>query len=253
MSDEVILEVKGISKAFGGVKAVDNVSFTLHKGETMGVIGPNGSGKTSLVNLITGFIKKDSGQVLFKGKDISKLPPHRIADLGIGRTFQVMRPYPSLQAYKNLIVPLFSSRVRRTAHGKLGDRDAVAIDILEDIGFEREAYVPYKLASSLPLGYLKRLELGRCLALKSELIIADEVFSGLSMAEIASMIPVVEKLQMEGISIIMIEHRLGELFRVANKVLVLNFGQKVAEDIPGKIMDRPEVQQAYFGTQVEVH
>jgi branched-chain amino acid transport system ATP-binding protein len=253
MSDEVILEVKGISKAFGGVKAVDNVSFTLHKGETMGVIGPNGSGKTSLVNLITGFIKKDSGQVLFKGKDISKFPPHKIADFGIGRTFQVMRPYPSLQAYKNLIVPLFSSRVRRTAHGKLGDRDAVAIDILEDIGFEREAYVPYKLASSLPLGYLKRLELGRCLALKSELIIADEVFSGLSMAEIASMIPVVERLQMEGISIIMIEHRLGELFRVANKVLVLNFGQKVAEDVPGKIMDRPEVQQAYFGTQVEVH
>jgi branched-chain amino acid transport system ATP-binding protein len=253
MSDEIILEVKGISRAFGGVKAVDNISFTLHKGETMGVIGPNGSGKTSLVNLITGFIKKDSGQVLFKGKDISKLPPHKIADIGIGRTFQVMRPYPSLQAYKNLIVPLFSSRVRRTAHGKLGDRDAVAIDILEDIGFEREAYVPYKLASSLPLGYLKRLELGRCLALKSDLIIADEVFSGLSMAEIASMIPVVEKLQMEGISIIMIEHRLGELFRVANKIMVLNFGQKVAEDVPGKIMDRPEVQQAYFGTQVEVH
>jgi ABC-type branched-subunit amino acid transport system ATPase component len=251
MSDEIILEVRGLSKSFGGVKAVDDVSFKLHKGETLGIIGPNGSGKTTLVNLITGFVEKDSGHVFFKGKDISKLPPHKIADIGIGRTFQIMRPYPSLPAYKNLIVPLFSPRVRRTVHGKLGDRDAVAIDILEDIGFEREAYVPYKLASSLPLGYLKRLELGRCLALRADLIIADEVFSGLSMAEIASMIPLVEKLQIEGISVIMIEHRLGELFRVANKVMVLNFGQKIAEDIPSQVMETKEVQQAYFGAALE--
>jgi branched-chain amino acid transport system ATP-binding protein len=161
MYDELLLQIENLHKSFGGVKAVDGVSFDLHKGEIMGVIGPNGSGKTSLVNLITGFVKPSAGHVRFKGQDITGMEPHKIVDRGIARTFQVMRPYATLPAYKNLIVPLSSPRVRRATGGKLGDRDAVAIDILEEVGFERDAYVPYKIASSLPLGYLKRLELAR--------------------------------------------------------------------------------------------
>ena len=124
----------------------------------------------------------------------------------------------------------------------------MAIDILEEIGFERDAYVPYKIASSLPLGYLKRLELARCLALKPEVIICDELFSGLSMAEIAALIPVIEKLQMEGMTIMMIEHRLRELFRLVNRVIVLNFGEKLAEGSPEEVMAIPEVREAYLGT-----
>lgn len=251
MSEGVILQVKNISKSFGGVKAVDNISFHLVNGEILGIIGPNGSGKTTLVNLVTGFVKPDSGRVFFKGRDITKQPPHKIVDSGVTRTFQVMRPYPSLPAFKNLIVPLYSPRVKRSGGGKLGDRDAVGIDLLEEVGFERDAYVPYKMASSLPLGYLKRLELARCLALRPEVIICDEILSGLSMAEIASMIPVMERLQMNGMTIIMIEHRLRELFRLANRVMVMNFGEKIAEGIPEEVMESKEVKQAYLGVEME--
>lgn len=247
MSEEAFLKVDGLTKSFGGVTAVSNVCFNLNQGETLGVIGPNGSGKTTLVNLITRFIKPDLGQVVFNGKEISRLPPHKIVNLGIARTFQVMRPFNTLPAYKNLIIPLSSPRVRKTRSGKLGDRDAVAIDILEDVGFERHAHVPYKIASSLPLGYLKRLELARCLALRPELIICDEVLSGLSMAEIATMIPLIEKLQMAGKTIIMIEHRLRELFRLADRIIVMNFGVKIAEGAAEVVMANKEVQRAYLG------
>lgn len=251
MYDELLLQIENLHKSFGGVKAVDGVSFDLHRGEIMGVIGPNGSGKTSLVNLITGFVKPSSGKVRFKEHDITGMEPHKIVDRGIARTFQVMRPYATLPAYKNLIVPLSSPRVRRATGGKLGDRDAVAIDILEEVGFERDAYVPYKIASSLPLGYLKRLELARCLALRPEIIICDEVFSGLSMAEIATMVPVVQRLQDSGITLIMIEHRLRELFSLANRIIVLNFGIKIADGVPAEVMQLEEVRRAYLGTEVE--
>ncbi len=249
MSEEFFLQIREVSKSFGGVKAVDGVSFDLAKGKSLGIIGPNGSGKTTLVNLITGFIRPDSGKIFFKDKDITRLPPHIIADLGITRTFQIMRPYYTLPAYKNLIVPLLSPRVKRTGGGKFGERDSVAIDLLEEIGFERDSYVPYKLASTLPLGYLKRLELARCMALRPEIIICDEIFSGLSMAEIATMIPLIEKLQMEGITIIMIEHRLRELFRIVDKVMVMNFGQKIAEGDPKEVMEKEKVKEAYLGIE----
>ena len=131
----------------------------------------------------------------------------------------------------------------------MGDRDAVGIDILEEIGFERDSFVPYKLASSLPTGYLKRLELARCLALRPEVIFCDEVFSGLSMSEIASMVPLIEKLQMGGITLVMIEHRLRELFRVANRVMVLSFGEKLIEGDPEKVMEDERVKQAYLGSE----
>jgi len=250
---EPILRVEKVSKAFGGIQALNSVSFDVHEGEILGIIGPNGSGKTTVVNCITGFIKKTSGRVFFRGRDISDKPPHKIADMGVTRTFQIMRPYYSLPAYKNLVIPLFSPRAKRTGGwrggGRLGDRNTVSIDILEEIGFERDSYVPYKIASTLPTGYLKRLELARCLALKPEIIICDEVFSGLSMSEIASMVPLIERLQMEGITLIMIEHRLRELFRVANRIMVLNFGEKLTEGSSEEVMADERVKEAYFGSQ----
>jgi len=251
MAGEPLLQVTRLSKSFGGVQAIMNVSFELAKGEILGVIGPNGSGKTTLVNLITGFVKPTTGTITFKGVDITGMPPHKIANMGLTRTFQVMRPYHSLSAYKNLIVPLNSPRVRKTTGGTLGDIDAVAIDILEEVGFERDARVPYKTAGSLPLGYLKRLELGRCIALRPELIICDEVFSGLSMSEISSLIPLMERLRMEGITMIMIEHRLRELFRLSNRVVVLTFGQKIAEGSPEEVMSNQQVRDAYLGTETK--
>ena len=253
MSDQPILEVKEVTKTFGGILALNRVSFDIHEGEILGIIGPNGSGKTTLINCITGFIKMTSGRVLYQGKDISGKPAHKIADMGVTRTFQIMRPYYSLPAYKNLVIPLFSPRAKRTGGwrggGKLGDRNTVGIDILEEIGFERDSFVPYKKASTLPTGYLKRLELARCLALKPEMILCDEVFSGLSMSEIASMVPLIERLQMDGITLIMIEHRLRELFRVANRVMVLNFGEKLIEGTAEEVMASEKVKEAYFGSE----
>ena len=250
---EPILRVENAAKAFGGVQALARVSFDLYPGEIFGIIGPNGSGKTTLVNCITSFIKVDSGRISFKGRDITNLPAHKVADMGVTRTFQIMRPYYSLPAYKNLVVPLFSPRARRTGGwrggGKMGSRDTVGVDILEEIGFERDSNVPYKAASSLPTGYLKRLELARCLALRPEVIICDEIFSGLSMSEMASMIPLIERLQMEGITMIMVEHRLRELFRVSKRVMVLNFGEKLIEGEPDEVMKNEKVREAYFGSE----
>ncbi len=251
MKNSFLLQISQLSKQFGGVKAVDSVSIDLQEGELLGIIGPNGSGKTTLVNLITGFVRSDSGTVLYRGRDITGLMPYTIMDLGIARTFQMVKPFYGLPAFKNLIIPLYSPRVKRLAGGKYGDRDAVAIDLLEEVGFERDSFVPYKVASVLPHGYLKRLELAMCMALRPDLFILDELFSGLSMAEVASIIPIIEKLRMGGRTIIMIEHRLRELFRVADRVMVLNYGEKIVEGTPEEVMSSEEVKKAYLGIEVE--
>jgi branched-chain amino acid transport system ATP-binding protein len=227
------------------------VSFELKEGELLGVIGPNGSGKTTLVNLLTGFVKPDHGKVIYRGSEITGKAPYKIAELGIVRTFQMVKPFYQLSAFKNLIIPLYSSRVKKLRGGQYGDRDDVAIDLLEDVGFERDSFVPYKIASSLPHGYLKRLELARCLALRPDLLILDELFSGMSMSEVASTLPIIERLNSEGLSIIMVEHRLKELFRIANRVIALNFGSKIADGSAREVMENDSVKSAYLGSEEE--
>lgn len=251
MGEDVLLRVEDLTKSFGGVVAVDHVSFTLRRGEFLGIIGPNGSGKTTLINLITGFVKPTSGRVIFKERDITGKAPYRIANLGISRGFQMVRAFHKLPAFKNLIVPLYSPRVKKMGGGKYGERDDVAIDLLDDLGFERDSAVPYKTAGSLPHGYLKRLDLARCLALRPELLILDELFSGMAMSEVAATLPLIEKFNREGLTIVMVEHRLRELFRVASRVIVLNFGQKIADGSPEEAMACEEVQKAYLGTEAE--
>ena len=247
---EPILSVANLSKRFGGVNAVYDVSFRLEEGGALGIIGPNGSGKTTLVNLITGYIKPDGGKVVYQGKNITGVMPYRTADLGIARSFQMVRPFSNLPAYKNLIIPLFSPRVRKLKGGKFGNRDEIAVDLLEEVGFERDSLVPYKSAGSLPHGYLKRLELARCLSLEPQLIILDELFSGMSMSEVASILPLIQKVREEGKTLIMVEHRLRELFRVVDRVIVLNFGIKIAEGTPVEVVEQEEVKRAYLGTEV---
>jgi len=249
MATAPLLEVKALHKNFGGVQAIRDLNFQLAPGELLGIIGPNGSGKTTAVNLITGFVKPSSGKVLFKGRDITGQPAYRIVRLGIARTFQMVKPFYQLPAYKNMIIPLYSPRVKKLIGGKYGDRDAVALDLLEEVGFERDARVAYKAASALPQGYLKRLELAKAIALQPDLVILDELFSGLSLAEVASILPIIEKLRVEGKTIIMIEHRLKELFRIADRVIVLNFGQKIAGGRAADVMESAAVKNAYLGSE----
>lgn len=252
MNRDPVLRVSGLSKRFGGVNAVYDVSFELFRGETMGIIGPNGSGKSTLINLITGFVRPDSGKVVFSGKDITGMAPDRIVSQGIARSFQLVRPFYNMAVYKNLVIPLYSPRARRLKGGEYGDRDEAAIHLLEEVGFERDSNVPYKTAGALPHGYMKRLELARCLSLDPDLIILDELFSGMSMSEIASILPLLEKINREeGKTLIMVEHRLRELFRVVNKVIVLNFGMKIAVGAPAEVMEMEEVRKAYLGSEVE--
>jgi len=246
-----LLKVSGLSKNFGGVRALNEVSFDLKEGELLGVIGPNGSGKTTLVNLITRFVKPSSGEVIFKGRKINHLPPYKIVRMGIARTFQMVKPFYELPAYKNMIVPLYSPRMKQLAGGRYGDRDAMALDLLEEVGFERDAQVAYKVAGALPQGYLKRLELAKAIAMQPDLYILDELFSGLSLAEVASIVPIIEKIRMAGKTIIMIEHRLRELFRIADRVIVMNYGEKIADGPAEAVMEDDAVKSAYLGTETE--
>jgi branched-chain amino acid transport system ATP-binding protein len=244
-----LLSISGLYKNFGGVQAISDLNFEINEGELLGMIGPNGSGKTTAVNLITGFVKPTEGNVHYRGTNITGLPPYKIVRLGIARTFQMVKPFYQLPAYKNMIIPLYSPRVKEMVGGKYGDRDAVALDLLEEVGFERDAFVAYKSASVLPQGYLKRLELAKAIALQPDLIILDELFSGLSLAEVASIVPIIEKLQAQGKTIIMIEHRLKELFRIADRIIALNYGQKIADGQAPDVMDSQEVKAAYLGSE----
>jgi len=249
MAPAALLKVDGVSKNFGGVRAVCDLSFELAAGELLGLIGPNGSGKTTAVNLITGFVKPSRGAIFFQGRNITGLAPHKIVRLGIARTFQMVKPFYRLPAYKNMIIPLYSPRVKQLAGGKYGDRDAVALDLLEEVGFERDAFVAYKSASVLPQGYLKRLELAKAIALQPALMILDELFSGLSLAEVAGILPIIEKLRHQGKTIIMIEHRLKELFKIADRIMVLNFGEKIAAGRADEVMRSEAVKKAYLGAE----
>jgi len=249
MGASPLLKASKLYKNFGGVQAIHDLSFELAEGELMGLIGPNGSGKTTAVNLITGFVKPTAGNIFYHGRDITGRAPYKIVRLGIARTFQMVKPFYQLPAYKNMIIPLYSPRVKRMTGGKYGDRDAVALDLLEEVGFERDAHVAYKTASVLPQGYLKRLELAKAIALNPDLIILDELFSGLSLAEVASIVPIIEKLRHAGKSILMIEHRLKELFRIADRIVVLNYGEKIAEGKAAEVMESDAVKNAYLGSE----
>ncbi|MDH3800249.1 MAG: ABC transporter ATP-binding protein [Desulfobacterales bacterium] len=249
MGSSSLLGVSGLYKNFGGVQAISDLNFEIAEGELLGMIGPNGSGKTTAVNLITGFVKPSEGNIHYRGKNITGWPPYKIVRLGIARTFQMVKPFYQLPAYKNMIIPLYSPRVKKMVGGKYGDRNAIALDLLEEVGFERDAFVAYKSASVLPQGYLKRLELAKAIALQPDLIILDELFSGLSLAEVASIVPIIEKLRQQGKTIIMIEHRLKELFRIADRIIALNYGQKIADGQAADVMESQEVKNAYLGSE----
>jgi branched-chain amino acid transport system ATP-binding protein len=246
------LEVRGITKSFGGLKAVSDVSFTMGRDEIIGLIGPNGAGKTTLLRLITGFLKPDTGGITFKGKPLARMKTWDIVNLGIAGTFQNMRPFRRLPIIANVMVSCLSPRAMK--RGEWVKRiEAKAMDALEFAGISDMAL---EKASTLSQGDLKRLEVARAIATEPELLLLDEPFGGLSPAETDLMAKSIQRLHKggrfgrlhsEGPAMVIIEHKLQQLMKIVDRVMVLNFGTLVADGPPEAVVANREVIECYLG------
>jgi len=235
-----ILEIKNLSKAFGGLLAVNDVSFNVDEGEIVGLIGPNGSGKTTTFNCINQFFPVTSGDILFKGKSIIGLKTHQICHLGIGRTFQVVKPLARMTVLENVTASAFC-RVNTIKEAK-----NEALRVLE---FCNLADQSNKLAKSLPIAGRKRLEIARSLATKPELLLLDETAAGLNPGELDEAIDLIKKIRDNGISILIVEHIMKVIMTISDRIHAINFGQTIAEGAPEEVANNPAVIEAYLGEQ----
>lgn len=248
------LEVRGLTKRFGGLVAVDGVSFSVSRDEVVGLIGPNGAGKSTLVKLIMGILRPDAGSIRFKGKELRGLPPWTIVNLGVAGTFQNTRPFRRLPIIANVMLPCLGPRARK--RGEWVKRiEARAKDALEFAGISDLALEP---AYHLSHGELKRLEMARAIATDPELLILDEPFGGLNPAESDLLAKSVRRLHKggrfgrlhsAGMAMIVIDHKLSYLLRIVDRVIVMHFGQILASGTPGEILNDPRVMEAYLGKE----
>jgi branched-chain amino acid transport system ATP-binding protein len=235
-----LLEVTNLTKAFGGLLAVNDISFQVEKGEILGLIGPNGSGKTTTFNCINQFFPVTSGDILFKGKSIIGLKTHQICHLGIGRTFQVVKPLARMTVLENVTASAFC-RVNTIKEAK-----DEALSVLE---FCNLADQNDKLAKSLPIAGRKRLEIARALATKPELLLLDEVAAGLNPGELDAAINLIKKIRDNGISILIVEHIMKVIMTISDRIHAINFGQTIAEGTPREVANNPALIEAYLGEQ----
>ena len=233
-----LLEIKNVSRFFGGLAALTNVSFGVEKGEIVGLIGPNGAGKTTLFNVVNGFYGPSKGEVRFRDRRISGLKPHRICGQGIARTFQVVKPLQRMSVFDNVLASAFlRAKTRREA-------EEIATDAIRFTGLSEERDV---ISKGLPLGLRKRLEIARALATQPELLLLDESFAGLNPTELNESIGIIRKIKEKGITIMIIEHHMKVIMAISDRIVVLNYGERIAEGAPQDIRNNRLVVEAYLG------
>jgi len=245
-----LLEVTNLSKEFDGLQALDGVSFTAREGEILGIIGPNGAGKTTLFNLISGIYPPTGGDIRFRGKPIGHLKPHQISHLGIGRTFQIARPFQNLDVETNLLVAFghrFYPSLSKSTRPFRQPETVGEVQVL----IERVGLGPFtkQMAKNLPLGIKKRLEIGRALALKPRLLLLDEPSGGLRFEESAQLMDLIRQVCDEGIGVLLIEHNMQVVMDLCRRILVLDHGCRIAQGSPDEIRSHPQVIEAYLGRE----
>jgi branched-chain amino acid transport system ATP-binding protein len=233
-----LLEVKKVSRFFGGITAVKDVTFDITKGGILGLIGPNGAGKTTLFNVVNGFYPPSRGEVFFKGEKISGLKPHQICQLGLARTFQVVKPLQRMSVLDNVVASAFLRAKDRN------EADAIAADVLNFTALYDDRNV---ISKGLPLGKRKRLEIARALATQPDLLLLDESFAGLNPSELDESIQIIRNIKKKGITIMIIEHHMKVIMSISDRIVVLNYGEKIAEGSPLDIGKNPLVVEAYLG------
>jgi len=236
-----ILALDSVSKSFGALKVTDNITLAVDRGETLGILGPNGAGKTTLFNLISGDVRTDAGRVSFDGRDVSREPPHRRCRLGIGRSYQIPQPFGAMTVFENLVAAASfgSQRPERDTYDR-------AVEILRETGLLSKAN---RLAGSLTLLDRKRLELARALATNPKVLLLDEIAGGLTEHEAKELVEEIHRIKAQGVTMVWIEHVVHALLAVADRLFVINFGQKLAEGHPEAVMNDAEVRRVYMGLE----
>ena len=235
-----MLELEGVTKRFGGLTAVREVSLEVREGDLLGIIGPNGAGKTTLFHMISGYYRPDEGRILYEGRDVTGLPPHAICRLGLTRTFQIVKPFGNLSVRDNVMI----GALTRLRHVREARREAERV--IEICGLSPHAEAR---AKGLPIGLRKRLEVARALATKPRLLLLDEVMAGLNPTELAGIIELIRRLHADGLSLIIIEHIMAAMMRLAQRIAVLHHGEKIAEGTPAEITRDRRGIDAYLGEE----